>query len=145
MLSKSKLFYDQNFRSKYGEPIGSSLADIKSLEIDMGVSLPESLKQYLLWFGNHSKGPLIGTDCFDSHIKENTEYLQEPLSENNLKHPIDGEFIVFYSHQGYVLAWIYLTGENNPVVHYFAEGSTDQISTVNSIDDWFYENLSGLI
>jgi SMI1 / KNR4 family (SUKH-1) len=144
MLSKSKQYYDENLISKFGKPIGASLSDIDKIEHDMGLSFPESLKQYLLWAGKHSKGPLIGTDCFNSDMKENTEYLPEFFEENNLVHPQNEKFVAFYSHQGYVLAWVYLTGEDDPVVYYFAEGSTDLIDTVNSIDEWFYEDLAGL-
>ena len=144
MLPKSTLFYNENLLSKYGEPIGSLLNEVEQLEREMDVILPESLKQYLLWSGKHHNVPLIGTDCFISDIQENTEYLPEFFVENSLEHVSDEKFIVFYSHQGYVLAWVYLTGEDNPVVHYFAEGSTSKINTVSSIDDWFYDDLSGL-
>ncbi len=144
MLSKSKLFYNENLLSKYGEPVGALSNDIEKLEHELNTALPESLKQYLLWAGRHHNGPLIGTDCFISDIKDNTEYLSEFFSDNDLKHELDEKYLVFYSHQGYVLAWVYLTGEDNPKVHYFSEGSTSKISTVSSIDEWFYDDLSGL-
>jgi len=144
MLRKTKEYYNDSLRMNYGDPIGASLSEISDIESTIKNRLPISLKEYLSWGGKHGNGPLIGTDCFISDIIDNTEYLPEFLKLNGLTNPKGDAYIVFYSHQGYVLAWIYLDGSENPEVYYFAEGTTEKIETVISIDEWFYQDLAGL-
>ena len=143
MLSKSKKYYTEALLAKYGSPKGASISEVDKLEQELGIKLPHALREYYLWMGKHSDGPLIGTDCFIGDLKDNTAYLQEFLTENGLEHPVDSEYLVFYSHQGYVLAWIYLKDGDMPNVYYFGEGNTDQIVVVDSIDEWFLDDLSG--
>ncbi len=144
MISKTQQFYNENLKNKYGVPKGASAENIAEIETKLALELPLSLKEYLLWGGCHGTGPLIGTDCFAIDLIENTEYLPEFLDENRLENPRSDEYVVFYSHQGYVLAWIYVADGDNPEVYYFSEGTTKKISKEKSIDDWFYKDLSGL-
>lgn len=144
MLPKTQQFYNENLKSKYGHAKGVTVDDLAEMERKLDLKLPLSLKAYLLWGGNHSDGPLIGTDCCASDILDNTEYLQEFLDENSLANPRGNDFIVFYSHQGYVLAWIYASDGDNPEVYYFAEGTTQTIVKEATIDEWFYKDLSGM-
>lgn len=144
MIIKTKQFYDKNFKLKYGEAKGVSTNELNKIESELGLKIPEALKEYLIWGGNHSQGPLIGTECFASDIVENTEYLPGFIRENGLNPLERDDYIVFYCHQGYVLAWVYASGGDNPEVHYFAEGTTKSIAKEESIDEWFYKDLSDL-
>ncbi|WP_394203816.1 SMI1/KNR4 family protein [Marinagarivorans algicola] len=144
MLPKTQQFYNEKLRSKYGDAKGATVDNLVEMERKLDLKLPLSLKAYLLWGGNHSDGPLIGTDCFASDILGNTEYFREFLDENSITNPRGDDVIVFYSHQGYVLAWIYASDGDNPEVYYFAEGTTQAIAKETTIDEWFYKDLSGL-
>jgi len=144
MFEKTKKYYENNLKTKYGNPIGASVIEITEIEKAIKKELPNSLKEYLLWGGKHYNGPLRGTDCFIRDILGNTEYLTEFLEENGLTNPSHEQYIVFYSHQGYVLAWIYLDDSENPEVYYYAEDTTQTIEKVISIDEWFYQDISAL-
>jgi SMI1 / KNR4 family (SUKH-1) len=145
MLSKTIRFYDDVLRAEYGDPVGATEQEIVALEARLTVKLPNSVRAFLLWAGKGVGSLLIGTDCFIGDFVENTASLATFLDENNLQNPRTEPYVVFYSHQGYVLAWIYLDGGDNPEVYYFGEGQgSSEIRVVNSLDDWFYEDLAGL-
>jgi len=144
MLSKTKQIYDDKFKLKYGEAKGCTVSELISIENELGLNIPEALKEYLVWGGKHSQGPLIGTDCFSSDLIENTKYLPNFINENSLSILDRDDYIVFYCHQGYVLAWVYASDGDNPEVYYFSEGTTESIAKEKSIDEWFYKDLSGL-
>jgi SMI1 / KNR4 family (SUKH-1) len=145
MLSKTITFYENVLRAEYGDPVGASEKEVLALEAQLSVKLPNSVKAFLQWGGRGVGSLLIGTYCFVGDFVENTASLTQFLHENNLQNPRDEPYVVFYSHQGYVLAWIYLDGSDDPEVYYFGEGQgSSEIGVVNSLDDWFYQDISGL-
>ncbi len=145
MLSNTIRFYESDLRAKYGDPEGATEQEIIALEAQLATKLPSSVKAFLLWGGRGVGRLLIGTDCFIGDFVENTASLATFLDENNLQNPRNEPYVVFYSHQGYVLAWIHLDGSDDPEVYYFGEGQgSSEIRAVNSLDDWFYEDLAGL-
>lgn len=144
MLTNTRQLYDQHFKNRLGDAKGATIDDIAQLSKSLGMGIPLSLRAFLLWGGKHFDGPFIGSDCFAPDITSNTHYLNEFLAENKLSNPKGKDYIVFYNHQGYALAWVYASDGDNPEVYYFVEGTMQDIAKEQSIDAWFYKILMRL-
>jgi len=115
--------FAQNMLKK---PVGCSESEIIELEKNVGFDLPDAYKAYLRLMGRDYKGVLCGTDCYVDHVLENTEYLPELLAENNIEFKLPKNYLAFFCHQGYIIAWFTLPKESeNPTCYIFSEGTTD--------------------
>ncbi len=116
-------FLEQN---RFEKPVGCSMSEIEELEKKVGFDLPESYKAYLALMGRDYKGIMRGSDCFIDHVIENTEYLSELLQKNNVSYELPKNYLAFFCHQGYIMAWFKLPKENdNPACYFYSEGTTD--------------------
>lgn len=128
---------------RFRKPKGCSVQEINELEMSVGFLLPEAYKQYLLYMGKDYQGPLRGTDCFLKHALQNTAYLPDLLDENQNPFELPDNYLAFYSHQGYAMAWFILPKENdNPPVYYWNEGQDLKIPTqFSTFTDFFVNEL----
>lgn len=145
-IEDAQAFYLHNLSHKYGSPIGSSIKEIKQCEHAMGVRFPEAYKQFLLWMGNDYNGIFEGSDWFIRDIVHNTEYLKDLLSENEISIDDSQQFVVFFSHQGYMASWFNVPTTNpDPPCHFFTESFEEtQIETVESFSSFLLKDLGGI-
>ncbi|OPH51906.1 hypothetical protein BC351_34405 [Paenibacillus ferrarius] len=76
-------------------------AEIKLLEQEMGIKLPESYRQYLLAVGHYSGRLFQGSDTSFSHLKEFQDEAKELIRENNNPVVLPDSTFTFSIHQGY--------------------------------------------
>ena len=117
------VFFERNGIKK---PVGCKQSEIDALEVEVGFTLPEVYKEYLLFMGRDYKGVLKGTDCFIDDAISNTKYLPELLGENKIVFKLPENYLAFFCHQGYIISWFALPCESdNPVCYFFSEGTTE--------------------
>ncbi len=138
--------HNQRIRPHLGEPAGASDKAIAELEAQVGHRLPGAYREYLQWMGRDYHGVLRGSDCFIDHVPENTEYLRELLSQNNIPFSPAGDYLVWFLHQGYIASWFYLPYESeNPPVHIFNEGQREKgIQTGTTFVDSLLMDMRGM-
>ncbi|NOV02956.1 SMI1/KNR4 family protein [Paenibacillus planticolens] len=135
LLHEKELYTDRPFH-------GCSEAEIKILEQEMGIKLPETYRQYLLAVGHYSGRLFQGTDTNFSQIKELQSETVELLRENNNPVVLPDSTFVFSMHQGYEIRFFKLNEGDNPPVMEWYEGSTKGII---KLYDSFEEFLSDSI
>jgi hypothetical protein len=115
-------FYNE-FVRPYGEkPRGCQESEIDDLEKHFGFELPLAYKEYLRFMGRDYTGIFVGSEFFVSDAIDNTNYLPELLAENKVDFALPQNYLVFFSHQGWIAAWFELPKKDeNPPVWYFAE------------------------
>ncbi len=122
-FSEVKKFFEQH---RFQPPCGCSTLEIDEFEKIVGFKLPKAYKAYLALMGKDYKGVMRGTDCFIDHAIENTKYLPELLAENNVRFNLAENYLAFFCHQGYIIAWLNLPKEDeNPGYYFYSEGTTD--------------------
>ena len=119
-----------DFYTRYGfkKPKGASNKEIEQLEAKLGFKLSVAYKEYLKFMGNDYKGALCGTDCFINERKIDKDSLEESLKLNELKVDLPQDFLVFFNHQGYYLAWFELNiPDENPKCFYYMEDDLTEL------------------
>lgn len=109
---------------------GCSIEQIRKVEEFAKNKLPESYKEFLIFFGLDmerkditSRGGFTGEDVFYEDVFDNKEALEEQLAEDGRKDIklTDNDF-VFFCHQGYIFAFFKLDEGENPPVYGYKEG-----------------------
>ncbi|WP_307558039.1 SMI1/KNR4 family protein [Paenibacillus sp. V4I7] len=108
LLHKKELYTDRPFD-------GCSEAEIKLLEQEMGIRLPESYRQYLLAVDHYSGRLFQGADTEFSQLKELQDEAKELLRENNNPLVLSDSTFVFSIHQGYEIRFFKLNEGDNLV------------------------------
>lgn len=121
---------------------GCNEAEIKLLEEEMGIKLPESYRQYLLAVGHYSGRLFQGTDTDFSQLKELQDEEKKLLLENNDPIVLPDRAFVFSMHQGYEIRFFKLNAGDYPPVMEWYEGSAKGIV---KLYDSFEEFLSDSI
>ena len=119
---------------------GATKEEIEQLAKELNCPIPEAYFEYLLKHGKNEKGPLVGSDCFLRHIKENNDYLPELLEDNNINFELPEKYICFLMHQGYIAFWFDANDGDDPLCWYYSEGTTDYPEPETSFS-LFIENL----
>lgn len=125
-IEQSRTLYENHLQEIYGEPRGSSQLEIDAFEKKHRIALPCAYRQYLRWMGDDISGPLEGSEWFLKNLEENNALLPDLLSENGISYDERSDLICFFSHQGYMAAWFYLTPhEENPTVFFYSESQPE--------------------
>lgn len=121
-LKAIKEFHKQAVAPYKGKPVGCRSNEIAELERQVGFSLPEAFKQFLLWMGQDHQGVFVGSQWFIDDISSNTRGVKELLDENKVGFELAEHYLAFFSHQGYMIAWFNLPKESeDPLVYFFNE------------------------
>ncbi len=139
-------FYEEFVRPYKGKPRGCRESEIEDLENRFGFELPLAYKEYLRFMGKDYAGIFVGSEYFIDDAVENTKYLPELLAENEIDFALPQNYLVFFSHQGYVAAWFELPKESeNPSVWLFAESSeTEPPKIVGTFTEFVLNDMKGL-
>lgn len=125
-------------------PKGCTEEEIDLLERIIGFKLPDAYRAYLSLMGNDHNGVMRGTDCFADSVEENTGYLPGLLEENKVKFQLPENYLAFFCHQGYIIAWFELPAEsNNPVCYLFSEGSTKEPIEYGGFKQFITKDIMG--
>ncbi|MGV7108067.1 SMI1/KNR4 family protein [Flavobacterium sp. U410] len=124
---------------------GINEEEINAIEKYYNVYLPSDYKFFLNKMGKTGGGFLRGEDCFYDRIFELREYANELLSDDNSEFKLRKEHFVFYSHQGYIFAFLdTLLKENSPIYYYF-EGDLEPKIKYDSLASFLEDNLNRVV
>ncbi len=130
-LAEIKEFHQQFVQPYRGIPKGSSNRQISELEQHFGFEFPLAYKQYLAFMGSDYNGVFVGCDWFTNNVVENTGIVPEVLAENNISFKLPENYLCFFSHQGYMMAWFELPKLNdNPSVWFYTEATKMKEPTI---------------
>ena len=104
-IESAKQFHASHVAPKLGAPVGATPDDVEALERRLGLPLPQSYKDYLLWMGRDYKGIFRGSAWFIDSIYSNKETLRSLLEEAGSRYVLKESHLVFFTHQGYMAAW----------------------------------------
>jgi hypothetical protein len=94
-----------------------SYNEIRSLETELNLTLPEAYREFLLWMGKESGGFM---DIVE-RVPSNRERAIELMNYNNFPDPLPDDAIVFIEHEGYQFCFIRASEGENPPVHCYCE------------------------
>src|SRR5207248_219520 len=75
--------------------------EVRKLEQQVGLKLPQAYREFLLWMGHNGGGLLQGSDCFYQHLPRIQKGAVELLEEDGFPDPLPADAFVFLMHQGY--------------------------------------------
>jgi len=104
-IELAKQFHAAHVEPLIGTPVGASEAEVRKLERELQLRLPQSYRDYLLWMGKDQNGILRGSDWFIYSVSSNKEVLVDMLEEDGIEYSVKQSHVVFFSHQGYMPAW----------------------------------------
>jgi hypothetical protein len=124
-----------------GEPGHCWDSEINKLEKDFGFELPLAYKEYLKFMGKDCDGIFQGSDCFINDVVENTKYLPDLLTENEIDFILPQNYLAFLSHQGYVMAWFELPklGDDPPVWLFQESVEQEPPKIIGTFSQWFLD------
>lgn len=139
-------FYKESVRLYKGNPRGCRNSEIQNLEEHFGFELPLAYKEYLRFMGKDYKGIFIGSKYFIDDVIENTRYLPELLAENEIDFSLPDNYLAFFSHQGYMVAWFELPKQNeNPPVWFYKESENNEPPKIQgTFTEVLLEDMKGL-
>ena len=139
-------FYKEFIRPYKGNPRGCRDSEIQNLENHFGFELPLAYKEYLRFMGKDYNGIFIGSEYFIDDVVENTEYLPELLVDNKINFRIPHNYLAFFSHQGYMIAWFELPklNENPPVWFYKESENNEPPKMQGTFTELLLEDMKGL-
>ena len=130
-LDKIKQQLQQLGLVKPDEFVGCTTDELNRLEEELGISLPKSYQEFMLWMGNGAGQFLRGSDCFFQHISYLREWAIELLEENNFPEALPDDAFIFFMHQGYQFSFFRLSEGDEPPIYYYCEGE-NKTSFTNS-------------
>jgi SMI1-KNR4 cell-wall len=119
-----------------------TVEDLSLLEQEFHVQLPLTYKRFLLLMGRGAGSFMLGSSVFFEDVFYLREWTEELIRENNLEN-LPKDSFVFWMHQGYQAAYFKITGEDDPPVYYFSEGSNKIKFEIfeKTITDFFINQL----
>ncbi|HEY0604723.1 MAG TPA: SMI1/KNR4 family protein [Herpetosiphonaceae bacterium] len=102
--------------------IPCSEADIRQLEAQLGLKIPQAYREFLLTMGLGAGGLLDGTHCWYPNLIDLQAWGIELLEENNVSDLLPEDAFVFWMHQGYMMAFFRVSEGDDPPVYFFGEG-----------------------
>lgn len=126
-LKECRDFYARVLQPHFGVPFGASETAVSKLQHELGFTLPESYRQFLLWMGNDKQGALKGTEWFVDQVLSNGEFLDEFLPDNGIAETTSESRVCFFVHQGYMAAWFVDVEDVDPRCRFFSEANSEPV------------------
>jgi len=125
------------------KPLPCTSIEVSSLEADLGISLPKTYKEFLLYMGKGSGAIFQGSDCFYRNLQRIQVWAKQLLAENNFAEPLPNDAFVFFMHQGYQFSFFKLSNGDNPPIYSYCEGQQENyfIKTDESIGSFLGAEL----
>jgi SMI1-KNR4 cell-wall len=119
--------------------------EVVALEQQLGVTLPEAYREFLLWMGHKAGDLFAGSQWLYKKIPRLQVGAREALEKNNFPESLPGDAFVFWMHQGYQFMFFRLSEDSDPPVYYYHEGrhKTSFEKYANSFSEVLYEAING--
>jgi hypothetical protein len=145
-LQEIKRFHAEHVEPFRGKPAGCSQQEIAELEKQIGFPLPEAYRQFLEWMGKDYHGIFQGSDWFINHVVNNTKWLPGLLAENNVDFKLPEHYLAFFSHQGYMMAWLEMPkSSENPPAYFYTEGEEVTVPVLEgTFTDVLFKDMKGM-
>jgi hypothetical protein len=142
-LEKVKARLEELHLAQLDKIIPCTEEEVRTLEQEVGLSLPAAYREFLLWMGHGTDGLLRGSDC----LYEDLILLQRDavglMKEDDYPEPLPEDAFVFLMHQGYQFGFFRTSEGDDPPVYRYYEGA-DQ-SSITTIGPHFSEHLLSVV
>ena len=110
--------------------------DVQLFEQRMRFKLPLAYKEFLLLMGKGADYFLKGSDCFiNDDFEEMRTQATYILKNSGHSEKFLNNAFVFWMHQGYQMAFFYLSESENPKIHYFSESEKETNGIFSHLDN----------
>jgi hypothetical protein len=116
---------------------GCSPEEIKKLEKETGLGLPERYREFLLTCGNGAGGFMVGSDWQYAKLFSLRKGAQSLLKRCKVDFDLPAGAFVFIMHQGYQFLYLDCANGDDPPVYLFIEGSDPFRRVYESFSSWF--------
>lgn len=143
-LKGCKERYDERFYSPELAPIGASEQEIQELETGLGLRIADVHREFLLWMGKDRAGIFSDEQWYLDQIVPMTKALPALLKRGGFAPPLV-DYVCFYNHQGYAMAWYLLPARaEDPEIYLYVEGDDEFGSPAiwGTFSSWIEENLN---
>ncbi|MDN3576281.1 SMI1/KNR4 family protein [Chitinimonas viridis] len=144
MLSDAKALHADLVAPLLGSPVGASEEDVGALESRIGLKLPDTYRQYLVWMGRDVNGIFRGSNWFISDIESNREVLKDLLEEIGSQYELAPSHLVFFTHQGYMAAWFDASGNEVDPKCWFIHDGMQEPGMSGNFTEVLLADLKGL-
>jgi hypothetical protein len=125
------------FRANDDKPVPCTPDEVRALEQQVGLVLPEAYKEFLLWMGHGAGGFLQESNCFYRHLLHNQQMAVALLEESNFPGSLPQDAFVFYNYEGYQFVFFRVSEGDNPPLYYYHEA--DEPTSFKRVLDTFSE------
>lgn len=108
---------------KPDELAGCTCDEVIAIEQQLGISLPRSYQEFLLYMGCSAGKFLRGSDCFLKNLPQLQEWAVELLQENNFAESLPDDAFIFFIHQGYQFSFFRVSEGADPPTYSYCEGT----------------------
>jgi hypothetical protein len=137
-LDQVKALYQQQGRR---QPHPCTQGEVVRLENQLGFSLPDAFREFLLWGGHWAELGMEGSDFFYSEIYSLTRRIAlELLRFHSEPELLPEDAVVFWMHQGYMFEFIRASGGNHAPTWGYFDGD-DEVKEKDTIADFLLEFL----
>ncbi len=150
-LNKVKRRFRESLNTDGYEEISTcSKEEIQNLEQQLGLSLPDDYKEFLLWMGHGAGRFMRGSEFFYEHLPFLHKWACELLEENCFPEPLPEDAFIFYMHQGYQFAFLRTSKRENSPVYCYNEAVQQTTFTISHCSfsefllEWV-ENYAGFL
>jgi hypothetical protein len=118
---------------------GCSVDEIEKLEKHIGAKLPHEFREYLMLVGHGAGDFNKGSDYSFENLFHLTEESRKMMDAGPFKLPDDS--FVFFSHQGYIIAYFKLSEGDNPPVYSYMEMEQEPLKWAPSFTEYLSKSL----
>ena len=125
------------------EVIGCSDQEIREVELDQGVTLPQSYRQFLQSMGKFLAPMWAGSFFTYPAVLGLREVAFDLLQENGEPFVLAQDALVFWSHQGYMFMFLDTSYGADPPVYFYHEGEPGPMRTFDRFSDFLQAYITG--
>lgn len=132
----------ENGIAKPYEIKGCSVDEINKLEEYTKLKLPSIYKDFLMALGHGAGNFWKGTDFrYHSLFDFREEAINDVLSKEEDYFKLKDNYFIFVKHQGYLLWYFEIDGNNDPPIYLYKEYDKDSSKVSSSFSEYLFESL----
>lgn len=112
---------------------GCSAKEIEAVELDVGLPLPRTYREFLAKMGRGAGNFFVGTDLFYPDVLGVTDAAHELVAEDKAGLVLPKDAIAFMMHQGYQLMFVTADDGEDPPVYYYMEQSGEFVKKAEKL------------
>jgi len=114
--------------------------EIRDLESEFNVALPEAYKSCMRHLGKNPNGFRRGSEFAYPEMKRQREFAQKRVEENDVDFKFDESDFVFMGHQGYSFLFFDTDEGDNPPVYLFMSPN-EPYKLNDSFSEWLFNEI----